>query len=99
MHRLPRFPAASASCSSAERPGRPLPAVQVIVGLVPERLKRSPNAKMFLRSFWFRASLKEVVHADEMHIYTLARCGGAGRGHGTGQRALRPLVWGDLVQR
>ncbi|KAL4437486.1 hypothetical protein ABPG77_003467 [Micractinium sp. CCAP 211/92] len=45
---------------------------QVIVGLVPEHLKRSPNTKMFLRSFWFRAALKEVVHADEMHIYTLA---------------------------
>ncbi|KAL4452109.1 hypothetical protein ABPG75_007771 [Micractinium tetrahymenae] len=45
---------------------------QVIVGLVPEHLKRSPNTKMFLRSFWYRATLKEVVHADEMHIYTLA---------------------------
>ncbi len=43
------------------------------MGLVPEHLKRSPNTKMFLRSFWFRAALKEVVHADEMHIYTLAR--------------------------
>lgn len=51
------------------------------MGLVPEHLKRSPNAKMFLRSFWFRAALKEVVHADEMHIYTLARCAAALRRH------------------
>jgi cyclin A len=27
---------------------------------------------MFLRSFWYRATLRQVVHADEMHIYTLA---------------------------
>lgn len=47
--------------------------LQVIVGLVPERLKKAPNTKMFLRSFWYRATLKEVVLADEMHIYTLAR--------------------------
>lgn len=52
----------------------PSACLQVIVGLVPEQLKRSPNTKMFLRSFWYRATLKGVVHADEMHIYTLARC-------------------------
>lgn len=45
----------------------------MIVGLVPEHLKTSPNTKMFLRSFWYRATLKQVVTADEMHIYTLAR--------------------------
>ena len=45
----------------------------MIVGLVPEHLKASPNTKMFLRSFWYRATLKQVVTADEMHIYTLAR--------------------------
>ena len=43
------------------------------MGLVPEHLKTSPNTKMFLRSFWYRATLKQVVTADEMHIYTLAR--------------------------
>lgn len=43
---------------------------------MPQHLKRCPNAKMFLRSFWYRATLRQVVHADEMHIYTLARCGG-----------------------
>jgi hypothetical protein len=44
--------------------------------MVPERLKKAPNAKMFLRSFWYRAVLKEAVVPDEMHLYTLARCGG-----------------------
>ena len=41
--------------------------------LVPERLKRCPNTKMFLRSFWYRATLKGLVNAAAMHIYTLAR--------------------------
>ncbi|PSC71048.1 chitin deacetylase-like isoform e [Micractinium conductrix] len=45
---------------------------QVIVSFVPEPLKRSPNIKMFLRSFWYRATLKGAVNPDEMHIYTLA---------------------------
>lgn len=45
----------------------------MIVGLIPEQLKHSPNPKMFLRTFWYRAGTKEVVHADDMHIYTLAR--------------------------
>lgn len=47
----------------------------MIVGLIPDRLKRAPNAKMFLRSFWYRATLREVALPDEMHIYTLARSG------------------------
>ena len=50
--------------------------LQVVAALVPAHLKSAPNAKMFLRSFWYRATLKDVVSADEMHIYTLARCGG-----------------------
>ena len=50
---------------------------QVIVSFVPEPLKRSPNIKMFLRSFWYRATLKGAVNPDEMHIYTLARWVGA----------------------
>eukprot|EP00887_Chlorella_sp_A99_P007648 scaffold20.g7648.t1 len=45
---------------------------QLIAALVPAHLKAAPNAKMFLRSFWYRATLKEVVSGEEMHIYTLA---------------------------
>lgn len=68
---------------------------QIIVDMVPEHLKKAPNTKMFLRSFWYRATLKGVAHADEMHIYTLARWGpGTAGGHtlcagvkGQGQQA------------
>lgn len=76
---------------SPSRPAAPFPprprrhrpplspaAPQAIAGLVPEPLKRCPNAKMFLRSFWYRATQQGVVHADEMHIYTVARCGRGG---------------------
>ncbi|KDD75156.1 hypothetical protein H632_c838p0 [Helicosporidium sp. ATCC 50920] len=45
---------------------------QLISGLVPDRLKTAPNMKMFLRSFWYRASLTGVLCAEEMHVYTLA---------------------------
>lgn len=45
---------------------------------MPAHLKTAPNAKLFLRSFWYRATLKEVAHPDEMHIYTLARCAAVG---------------------
>lgn len=87
----PRQPPPPRSCRPPPT-GCPSPAVplraQVIAQLVPEHLKRCPNAKMFLRSFWYRATLRQVVHADEMHIYTLARCSGGGRAGG----ALVPLA-------
>ena len=84
-------PACGTICSpSVPPPPPPLPLplsppLQVIAALVPDRLKSSPNAKMFLRSFWYRATLKQVAAADEMHVYALARCG-LGRGGGGGGR-------------
>jgi cyclin A len=45
----------------------------MIVDMIPDKLVKAPNPKMFLRSFWYRAMLKNVVQPDEMHIYTLAR--------------------------
>lgn len=59
---------------------RPSPAPQVVAAAIPAALKAAPNAKMFLRSFWYRATLKEVVAGDEMHIYTVARCAGRSAG-------------------
>lgn len=44
----------------------------MIAASVDPNLKEAPNARMFLRTFWYRALLKEVVDKDEMHIYTLA---------------------------
>ena len=32
-----------------------------------------PNAKMFLRSFWYRSVVSGLLTQDEMHIYTVAR--------------------------
>ena len=40
----------------------------------PEHVKDAPNAKMFLRSLWYRAIMSTLLSADEMHIYTVARC-------------------------
>ena len=37
-------------------------------------LRTAPNAKMFLRSYWYRSVQAGTMGADEMHIYTLARC-------------------------
>ncbi|KAI3438015.1 hypothetical protein D9Q98_000458 [Chlorella vulgaris] len=45
---------------------------KMIVDMIPDKLVKAPNPKMFLRSFWYRAMLKNVVQPDEMHIYTLA---------------------------
>ncbi len=44
-----------------------------IVEAIPCVVKDSPNAKMFLRSFWYRARQGGVVDEDEMHIYALGR--------------------------
>jgi len=46
--------------------------MQLVSSMIPAELKRAPNAKMFLRSFWFRATARGVAPADGMHIYTLA---------------------------
>lgn len=46
--------------------------LQLVSSLVPEDLKQAPNAKMFLRSFWFRTTSRGVASSDEMHIYTFA---------------------------
>lgn len=84
---------AAPTCSTATPAFVCLPrTLQVIVGLIPDRLKRAPNAKMFLRSFWYRATLTEVVLADEMHIYTLARWGAGWPAQGKGQ-------WGCCSRR
>ena len=36
-------------------------------------VRLAPNAKMFLRSFWYRAVTAGLLDAEEMHLYTLAR--------------------------
>ncbi|KAL3142958.1 hypothetical protein ABBQ38_003243 [Trebouxia sp. C0009 RCD-2024] len=38
----------------------------------PEHVKDAPNAKMFLRSLWYRAVMSTLLSADEMHVYTVA---------------------------
>lgn len=38
-----------------------------------EALRTCPNAKMFLRSFWYRSVQMGIISQEEMHIYTLAR--------------------------
>lgn len=40
----------------------------------PEYVRTAPNAKMFLRSFWYRAATEGLLNSDEMHLYTVARC-------------------------
>ncbi|CAL8462949.1 g2483 [Coccomyxa elongata] len=35
-------------------------------------LRTCPNAKMFLRSFWYRSVQGGAINKEEMHIYTLA---------------------------
>ena len=37
-------------------------------------LRCAPNAKMFLRSFWYRSVQAGTMSSEEMHVYTLARC-------------------------
>ena len=44
---------------------------------IPDRLKHAPNAKMFLRSFWYRAMISGIIAQEEMHVYALARCSGS----------------------
>ena len=45
----------------------------LVTQLTPEVVKDAPNAKMFLRSLWFKAQQQQLVHQDDMHIYTVAR--------------------------
>ena len=44
-----------------------------VVETIPEYLKDAPNAKMFLRSFWYRAVTSTLLSAGEMHVYAVAR--------------------------
>ena len=46
---------------------------QTVVSSIPEHVKDAPNAKMFLRSLWYRAIMSTLLSADEMHVYTVAR--------------------------
>lgn len=39
----------------------------------PDHVKAAPSAKMFLRSFWYRAVTEGLLITDEMHLYTIAR--------------------------
>lgn len=45
----------------------------VIKKATPEHVKAAPSAKMFLRSFWYRAVTEGLLVTDEMHLYTIAR--------------------------
>lgn len=46
--------------------------LQDVATIIPGDLNDYPNPKMHLRSFWFRATMRDVVNAQDMHIYTLA---------------------------
>lgn len=39
----------------------------------PDFVEECPNAKMFLRTFWYRALLESWTDREEMHIYIVAR--------------------------
>ena len=45
----------------------------VVAAATEEHVKDAPNAKMFLRSLWYRAIMSTLLSADEMHVYTVAR--------------------------
>lgn len=47
----------------------------VVQASTPACLRSGPNAKMFLRSFWYRSVVSGLLTQDEMHIYTVARRG------------------------
>lgn len=46
---------------------------EVVQASTPACMRAAPNAKMFLRSFWYRSATTDVLTHDEMHIYTVAR--------------------------
>ena len=46
---------------------------RTVASTTPEVVKDAPNAKMFLRSLWYRAIMSTLLSADEMHVYTVAR--------------------------
>lgn len=48
---------------------------EVIQRGTPDHVRMAPNAKMFLRSFWYRAVTEGLLHSEEMHLYTIARSG------------------------
>ncbi|DBA99879.1 TPA: hypothetical protein ACH3X1_013768 [Trebouxia sp. C0004] len=45
---------------------------QTVASTTPEHVKDAPNAKMFLRSLWYRAIMSTLLSSDEMHVYTVA---------------------------
>lgn len=45
----------------------------VIQRETPAHVRAAPNAKMFLRSFWYRAVMARIVTSEQMHLYTVAR--------------------------
>jgi hypothetical protein len=55
-------------------------------------LRTCPNAKMFLRSFWYRSVQGKVISKEEMHIYTLARCGPNPRSGPTSLKGPSPFM-------
>ena len=46
---------------------------QTVASNTPQHVKSAPNAKMFLRSLWYRAIMSMLLSPDEMHVYTVAR--------------------------
>ncbi len=46
---------------------------QTVASTTPEHVKNAPNAKIFLRSLWYRAIMSTLLSSDEMHVYTVAR--------------------------
>lgn len=40
---------------------------------IPQHVRAAPNAKMFLRSYWYRACSTCHLNCEEMHLYTVAR--------------------------
>ena len=45
----------------------------VVQQFTSDDLRTAPNAKMFLRSYWYRSVQAGTTSGEEMHIYTLAR--------------------------
>ena len=39
----------------------------------PGYVRSAPNAKMFLRSYWYKATTACYLSREEMHYYTVAR--------------------------
>lgn len=64
-------PTATIHTHNPPRPSLCCP-LQAVLGVMPAHLHSLPNAKNFLRTFWWEAKKAELVCDAEMHIYTLA---------------------------